>query len=490
MLSDLRQLVRVLLAAALIVLPAFSAEARRVALVIGNSAYENQPLLDNPRNDARDIARTLRDIGFDEVREFYDISQRRMLVALREFSIVAAKAETALVYFAGHGVEVDGRNYLIPVDAALARATDVEFEAVALDNVRTSVSGAARLRIVILDACRNNPFKLSNTTASRSVGRGLARVEAGANEIVAYAAREGTLAADGVGLANSPYAAALIKNLQEPGLDIRMLFGRVRDDVWAATNKSQEPFYYGSLGGQPVFLHPPAKREPAFERAPLSEMAEAWRTVKDSSDVAVLGSFIRHFGDSFYADLARARIKELTAATEASRPREQNRPPIAPSASPPTSLRAVNDERFVRAVQMELKRIGCFAGEPDGRWGQETRKGFETYARATNAAHTDEPDFETLEALRNLPNTTCRRDENSETAAPVRPRSPAAKDTERRQPPKAPTEPTAKSAGSSATCNTPKGRGGTCTNWMFYNSFCVDACGRTCSQNPSGRTCW
>src|SRR5690606_8517938 len=138
--------------------------------------------------------KALREIGFDEVTLKQDLDQRGLLRALKEFSDLAAGADVALIYYAGHGVEVDGRNYLVPTDAALAKAADVEFEAVLLDNARTAVSGATKLRLVILDACRNNPFKLASADGKRNVGRGLSRVEPGSNELVAYAAREGTLA--------------------------------------------------------------------------------------------------------------------------------------------------------------------------------------------------------------------------------------------------------------------------------------------------------
>ena len=127
-----------------------------------------------------------------------------------------------------------------------------------LDNARTAVSGASKLRLVILDACRNNPFKLASADGKRSVGRGLSRVEPGSNELVAYAAREGTVASDGTGETNSPYAAALAKYLAEPGLEVRLLFGRVRDEVMSATSESREPFVYGSLGGEALYLNPPS----------------------------------------------------------------------------------------------------------------------------------------------------------------------------------------------------------------------------------------
>ncbi len=306
-------------------LAAGSAEAgRRVALVIGNSAYASVSALENPKNDAAALAETLRSIGFDEVRELTDLDHTGFRRALRDFTALATGAETAVIYYAGHGVEVEGRNYLVPVDATLSEATDTEFEAIPLDSARTAVSGATQLRLVILDACRNNPFKLASAGGTRSVGRGLARVEPGANEIVAYAAREGTVASDGTG-ANSPYASALVKQLKRPGLDVRLLFGEVRDEVMAATGKKQEPFIYGTLGGQPIFLSAPVAADAARaaesetaaagETAKEKQAAQAWIAVKDTTSVGVLKTYIARFEGTVFADLAAARLAEIEAGS-------------------------------------------------------------------------------------------------------------------------------------------------------------------------------
>lgn len=184
-----------------------------------------------------------------------------MRQALNDFSTEAAKADWALVYYAGHGIEVNGTNYLIPVDAKLKTDRAVQFEAVPLDAVLASVEAAHKLHLVILDACRDNPFlrDITRTVASRSVERGLARVEPEASAtLVAYSAKAGQTAMDGTdGQSNSPFARALIRNMQKPGVEIRKFFGLVRDDVMAATGNGQEPFVYGSLGGDDYFLRKP-----------------------------------------------------------------------------------------------------------------------------------------------------------------------------------------------------------------------------------------
>ena len=366
-----------LLACVFFIASSQAAHARRVALVIGNSAYANVSALTNPRNDAAAIAEALRAVGFDEVKELNDLDQTAFRRALREFTSLSAGAETAVIYYAGHGVEVDGRNYLVPVDATLSEATDTEFEAIPLDSARTAVSGASKLRLVILDACRNNPFKLASAGGTRSVGRGLARVEPGANEVVAYAAREGTVAADGED-GNSPYAKALVKHLKRPGLDVRLMFGEVRDEVMAATGKTQEPFIYGTLGGQPVTLSDGASVESAAPaQASGSEpasgqttedkrAADAWITVKDTTSVAILKAYIAKFEGTVFAELAAARLAEIEGGASASEPAtEPSQAPAEVAATEP----AVNG-----ATEPEAEEIVPVTIEPVvwpvGKWAE------------------------------------------------------------------------------------------------------------------------
>jgi uncharacterized caspase-like protein len=180
-----------------------------------------------------------------------------MIAALREFEREAEKADWAVVYYAGHGIEVGGVNYLIPVDAALKVDKDVQDEAVPLDRVLSAIESAKRLRLVILDACRDNPFvtSMKRSIASRSIGRGLAQIEPDGGVLVAYAAKHGQVALDGDG-ANSPFVDALVKRLETPGLDISLLFRQVRDDVLAATRRQQEPYVYGSLPGEVLSFRP------------------------------------------------------------------------------------------------------------------------------------------------------------------------------------------------------------------------------------------
>jgi len=230
----------------------------RVALVIGNSAYEKTGQLANPTKDADLIAEALKRTGFDHVDTALDLDRGGMVRALQDFGTRADEADWAVVYFAGHGLEIGGVNYLVPVDARLISDRDVADEAITLERVLAAVEGADKLRLVVLDACRNNPFlaAMQSTSATRSVGRGLARVEPSRATLVAYAAKEGTLAADGAA-GNSPFAAALAKRMTESGLEINKVFRFVRSDVLATTEGRQEPFVYGSLPPQDFFFVPP-----------------------------------------------------------------------------------------------------------------------------------------------------------------------------------------------------------------------------------------
>ena len=214
--------------------------------------------LANPANDASAIAALLRRANFDLVEASNNLSGIEMRRAFRDFEEKSRGADVAVVYYAGHGIEFDGTNYLLPVDTVLKRDLDVEDEAVSLDRVIRTLEPARKLRLIILDACRDNPFvrTVRRTSETRSIGRGLAKIEpASSNTLIAYAAKAGSTAADG-DAEHSPFAAALLKNLTTPGLDLRIALGRVRDDVLQATGDRQEPFVYGSLGGATVSLVP------------------------------------------------------------------------------------------------------------------------------------------------------------------------------------------------------------------------------------------
>ncbi len=228
----------------------------RVALVIGNSKYESVGELPNPKGDADAVAAALTKIGFQKVILRHDLGRQSLLSALREFEEAADKADWAVIYYAGHGIELGGLNYVIPVDARLRADRDVSDESIPLERVMSSVQRTRKLRLVILDACRDNPFlnKMQRVLASRSIGRGLADVEPEGGILVAFAAKGGQTASDGAVGQRSPYVKAFLQHIQTPQLEIGLLFRRVRDDVLKATDRKQEPFIYGSLPGENFFF--------------------------------------------------------------------------------------------------------------------------------------------------------------------------------------------------------------------------------------------
>jgi uncharacterized caspase-like protein len=410
--------------------PAFA--EKRVALVMGNAAYQNVNQLANPANDAVAMSETLKSAGFDVVELKRNLNVNEMRRALRNFSDIARDADFAIVYFAGHGIEIDGTNYLIPIDATLERDIDAFDEAISLDRILTVVEPARQLRLVILDACRDNPFNktMKRTIGARAIGRGLAKVEpASPNTLIAFAAKAGSTANDG-DTNNSPFTAALVKYLPRPGLDLRKAFGFTRDDVLKATNNRQEPFIYGSLGGDDVALVPAAAAQPAPASAPDPnaavrrdyELAERVGT-KEAWDL-----FLLTYPDGFYAKLAQAQHNKLAAedarvaTTERARLSAAEQPRLAAEGAKRSELekaaeqanaaparvaaetKALEDAKVAeserikvatqvpdgageaipkpappaadlpRALQIELSRVGCNTGAIDGTWNAAARR--------------------------------------------------------------------------------------------------------------------
>jgi formylglycine-generating enzyme required for sulfatase activity len=306
-----------------------------VALVIGNSAYQHTRALPNPRNDAEAIAKLLRDNAFAEVTLKSDLDYRGMREAVRLFGDTARAADVALVYFAGHGLEVAGENYLVPVDAKLLRDVDLDYEAVSLGLVLNAVDGARKLKLVVLDACRNNPLGdriALRAGRTRTVSRGLGRLDATGEVLVAYAAKAGTLAQDGAGR-HSPYAEALLKHMATPGLDVIRMFGRVKEAVQAATNHGQEPWIYGSPGGDAVALVPAkgtADAKPIATPQPsaATEAARICREAEGMSNPATLAVLERQHKGTPAADCVAARIKQLQSVAAAV-PKPDTVPPKA-----------------------------------------------------------------------------------------------------------------------------------------------------------------
>jgi uncharacterized caspase-like protein len=381
---------------------------KRVALVLGNSAYLNVAPLANPVNDSLVIASTLKDAGFDIVDSRRDLSAADTRRALRDFADRSRDADIAVVYYAGHGIEVDGGNYLIPIDARLERDTDVYDEALSLDRVLVAVEPAKKLRLVILDACRDNPFSrtMKRTVGSRAMGQGLAKVEpTSPNVLIAYSAKAGSTAADGDGQ-NSPFTAALSHYLANPGLDVRRAFGFVRDEVLKATGNKQEPFVYGSLGGEDVPLVPaPARQAPAGATAPaaatLNAQAEARRDYELALQIgnkSALNAFLAQYPDGFYASLAKLQLEKVAAeesrvaATEKARLAEKERARLAAEGA----LKSQQAKAEAEAKATEQARI---AAEKAKQVAQDQATAAEERRVAAEKAAADKPDADKYKAV-------------------------------------------------------------------------------------------
>jgi hypothetical protein len=307
-----------------IFLAASGEAADRVVLVFGNGDYQNAPRLPNPVNDATDVAAAFGRLGFS-VRLIKNGTFDAMRRGLLNFAQEAQSAEIAVVYFAGHGLEIRDENWLIPVDAELKMDVSAGQEAVSLGSVLPIASKARRLGLIILDACRDNPFgkQMQMSQPGRALGtRGFVAVEPPNSVLVVFAAKHGTTADDGAGR-NSPFTTALLHNLEIPGLEINYLLRNVHDEVYGATQQRQEPYVYGTLSKQPIYLKPAADPQsappPNRSANSANEVALAWSAVKDTADPADLEVFLGQFGNNeFYAALARNRLNQLRSKSIAS----------------------------------------------------------------------------------------------------------------------------------------------------------------------------
>jgi uncharacterized caspase-like protein len=346
---------------------------KRVALVIGNGKYHHEGQLTNPPNDAREVTAALRRIKFADVQTVLDGDLIAIQTALAAFARRADTADLALIYYSGHGVEVDGKNYLLPTNTRLAEAGDIDFEAVPFDLVLTAADRAGKVKVIVLDACRNNPFQARMMAGRRAVGRGLAAPNVANGMLVAYAARAGTTADDGTPGGTSPFTTAFLKFVEQPNLEVRFLFGRVRDEVVRATRR-QEPGIYVSLGGEEVYLNPTATGRPVFPPATAPAITEAersWARIESSEEIAVFEAFRRQYGkDSAVLDALAAskiaalkRLQEQKLATlhaedarrkaeaEARRTLEELERPATPKGPIGSGLQACSQEHSLRSLE-------------------------------------------------------------------------------------------------------------------------------------------
>jgi formylglycine-generating enzyme required for sulfatase activity len=366
---------------------------KRVALVVGNSSYLNVPRLDNPKNDARLIADTLRALGFAVVGNGprLDLDKASFDTVVQDFGNQAQGADVALFYYAGHGVQVRGSNYLIPVDANPTRESDVDFQMLDTNLVlRQMADAGAKLNLVILDACRNNPF---GGRGLRAVESGLAQMRAPEGTVISFATQPGSVAKDGAD-GNSPYTKALVQVMRKPGLGIFEAINEVGLAVKRATGGVQEPWFSSSpIDGSFYFAGPPVTPPQAV--VPPSEAERAWAVTKDTTSQAVLEDFILQFGSTVYGSTARARLEELKKSQAAVvAPPFQS--PQVPSPCPPSTARVSSSSRFTKPLslaeecalkpkdtfkecdvcpEMVVVPAGSFTmGSPNTQWGDRERQ--------------------------------------------------------------------------------------------------------------------
>jgi uncharacterized caspase-like protein len=468
--------------------PVFAAE-KRVALVVGNSAYKNTPTLVNPKNDAEDIAARLTALGFQVILGL-DLDKTGMDRKIGEFAETLNGASVGVFFYGGHGLQVGGQNYLVPVDAKLLTQNSLDFEMVRLDLIQRAMERDVKTNIIFLDACRDNPLarNLARALGTRSAElvRGLAPVESGIGTLISFSTQPGSVALDGEGR-NSPFAAALTKHIGSDDSITDMLIN-VRNDVVAATNQQQVPWEHSALrakfyftGPKPGTVAPPAATSANASYEQQAELA-LWRTVSPSRNPALFESFLEQFPNGRFAETARIMAdslkKEQEQAAEAERRQsdaakasvdknaafaqelEANRkaeaakkeadyklaleeakkareamadaerrraeaetaaeqarkaaqavatereqkltkspePPLTVAAIPNASASAQRSvgpdepDQMTERVQKELKRVGCYSGEVDGKWGEGTRDALQSFADESNLVlSTSEP---------------------------------------------------------------------------------------------------
>ncbi len=394
-----------------------NAAAPRIALVIGNSAYAEAPLA-NPANDARLIAETLRDLGFDVI-ERIDADRKTIQLAtfeLQDRLVEAGKDAVGLFFYAGHGVQVSGQNYLIPLNTNIKKEREVAIKAVSAGFVLKQMEFAGnRMNFVILDACRNNPL----TRSFRSATRGLARMDAPRGSLVAYSTGPGDVAVDGAG-ANSPYTLALARAMQTPGISAEKMFKLVRDSVLTATNGDQTPWEESSLTGADFYfsvdvavtVEAPSATAPSIADNAATTQQESlfWQSIKDSTDPVVFEEYLRQYPDGRFAGLANIRLDRLRVSAElvlADQAREVGEgstdaaqyEQVALATGGSVNQEGDNDNPWQTANEIRALLIGNGAKlkgtDDDGtRWREEYKKDGTIHGRSRNWKYTGKWWFE------------------------------------------------------------------------------------------------
>jgi hypothetical protein len=385
---------------------------KRVALVIGNGAYQNAGALTTTVSDANDVATMLRNAGFDLVDTRRDLDNVAFKTAVRDFASAAKNADIAIVYFAGHGIDVNGANYLLPVDARLASDFDVEDEAVSLDRLTRAIEPARGMRVILIDASRDNALvrTMKRTISAGKAAAGLAKVEPSSPGIlIAFAASPGAVADEG----QSAFTAALSKKLIQ-GRDLRAALDDVRSEVMQVTAGRQQPYVAGTvvLAAGPATPQAPSRQIsvlPAPNAPPVSTPAVVADPQRDYEAAERIGTreawdaFLSVHPAGFYAALARTQRDKLLAA-------ERPGPQVAvlPPAAKPEQEITVDPRAVASELQAELQRVGCDPGGTDGNWTVRSRSALDQFNRRAGLnLDTAGPSIDALEVVRSQRGRIC-----------------------------------------------------------------------------------
>jgi len=445
---------------------------RRVAMVIGNGAYRHTSTLPNASIDAKAMAALLRNVGFD-VAEGIDLKRDEMMTRLSEFATKIQGADVALLYYSGHGIAVDGKNYLVPVDIDVNSELDIKLgAAIDIEVAVDQIMADAKVKLVFLDACRDNPFtnKIRSAARTRSVTilSGLAEMKPSEGTLIAFAAGPGQTALDGKPGENSPFTRALLSNIAEPGVEIRHALTRVRAQVSKETNRGQLPwedtnltgfFYFNPQGA--AAAAPASTRAPGNPAAPSEARSNAsteielefWRSVRTSERTEEYLAYLARFPNGNFASIARLRLAALQTGGGI-------KDAVAQSINPALPTRETEEQlgldRLKRSdIQRRLSTLGYFNGVVDGNFSDTTRRAIERWQAARRylkSGYFNKLQYEALLAER-VPAV--------QPAAPTIPRQqPAA------QPQPIPTR-------SAVTATVPTPWGIDCESWRLPSSACL-----------------
>lgn len=434
---------------------------RRVALVIGNSAYANAAPLRNPRNDASDMADALRKVGF-EVALGLDLDQQKFAQAIERFARALDGADVALFYYAGHGLQMNERNFLVSVSAKLENEFLLTSETIDLEAIVRLMESKAPVNLVFLDACRNNPLaeglrqSLAATKRSAALGRGLARIEpTGRDTLIAFAAAPGQVAVDGQGR-NSPFTASLLEHLDKPGVEVSVMLKQVAADVRRETQNAQRPqqlsdmsrvFYFARAEAAPAPAPAPVPAAPAVSNEDRTVDVAFWNSVQAANDCEAVRAYIRRFPNGTFIDLAKIYQNKLCTTDRhvsiieappqpaaappgpqpaASRPLVPESPPAGAPTSPPAAAGPAPERpvaalpaptqsppdvarpsvELARNIQLELERVGCLS-RIDEKW-PTTRAALMKYNRHAKASlDLEAPSSATMAALHDVRGRVC-----------------------------------------------------------------------------------